>query len=209
MLLFETRIDLINTLFTEGMVGCELGVFAGEFAEHLLAKKPKHLLLVDSWQGDPEYDLLFSGDQDGNNGTTIPAKLLYDRVQKMVADCSNVEIRKGWTYDVIPTLQDASLDYVYIDADHTYEGMKRDLELIRPKLKPYGLLLGHDYEMNFAKATVPWNFGVRQAVDEFCERYGYRLIAKGMDGCVSFCLLHSAYVPHREVSSSTSTPANL
>jgi hypothetical protein len=80
--------------------------------------------------------------------------------------------------------------------------MKRDLKLIQSKLKPDGLLMGHDYEMNFQKATIPWKFGVQQAVDEFCKETDYTLVAKAMDGCVSFCL-------QRSVSSSTSTPANL
>jgi hypothetical protein len=200
MLLFDTRINMIRTILQEGMVGCELGVFAGEFAEELVKRNPKHLTLIDSWEGDS----LFSGDQDGNNGASYPAFYLEEMVKQKFRDCSNVEIHKGWTFHTIPKLADTSLDYVYIDADHSYEGMKRDLELIRLKMKPYGLILGHDYEMNFEKAKYNWKFGVRQAVDEFCERHGYRLIAKAMDGCVSFCLLHSNYL-----SSSTSTPANL
>lgn len=200
MLVFENRIDMIHTILQEGMVGCELGVFAGEFAEHLVKRNPKHLILLDAWEGET----LFSGDQDGNNGTSYPAFYLEEMVKQKFRDCSNVEICKAWTFDGIPKIADNSLDYVYIDADHSYEGMKRDLELIRLKMKPYGLILGHDYEMNFEKAKYPWKFGVRQAVDEFCETYGYRLIAKAMDGCVSFCLLHSDYL-----SSSTSTPANL
>jgi hypothetical protein len=204
MLVFENRIDMINTILLDGMVGCELGVFAGEFAEALLARNPKQLFLVDAWQGDSEHDTLFSGDQDGNNGISLPAFYLYASVMNKFGTKPNVQILKGWTYECIPKLKDHSLDYVYIDADHTYEGMKRDLELIWPKVKPYGLIMGHDYEMNFEKAKHPWSFGVKQAVDEFCAKYQYSVIAKAMDGCVSFCLLSNAYL-----ASSTSTPTNL
>lgn len=194
MKLFESRIEMIHAILTDDMVGCELGVFAGEFAEHLAKRRPRKLILIDAWQGEGPQDLIFSGDQDGNNGTTYPAFLLYEKVKHIFADNPAVEIRKGWTFDEIPKLEDKSLDYVYIDADHSYEGMKRDLELVYPKMKPYGLILGHDYEMNFEKATYNWKFGVRQAVDEFCEKYNYRVVAKAMDGCVSFCLLHSSFL---------------
>jgi hypothetical protein len=198
--LFLTRESMIRSLVREGMVGCELGVFAGEFAERLARQSPKSLTLIDSWSS-PD-GMLFSGDVDGNNGVSLPQDYLYGLVVSRFAKYPHVTVLRGWTYDLIPTLDDGSLDYVYIDADHSYEGMKRDLKLIQSKLKPDGLLMGHDYEMNFQKATIPWKFGVQQAVDEFCKETDYTLVAKAMDGCVSFCL-------QRSFSSSTSTPANL
>lgn len=202
--LFLTRESMIRSFLKEGMVGCELGVFAGEFAESLVRKNPKKLILIDCWSSPDGF--LFSGDVDGNNGVSLPQQQLYGLVVSRFANYPQVKVLRGWTYDMIPQLEDGSLDYVYIDADHSYEGMKRDLHLIRSKLKPDGLLMGHDYEMNFTKARTPWEFGVKQAVDEFCEESGYRLIAKAMDGCVSFCLQRDLRgLP----SSSTSTPANL
>jgi hypothetical protein len=200
---FSTRETMIRHYLKEGMVGCELGVFAGEFAESLVRKLPKHLTLIDSWSS--EEGMLFSGDVDGNNGVSLPQEQLYGLVVSRFAENPRVKILRGWTWEMIPTIPDFSLDYVYIDADHSYEGMKRDLKLIEPKLKPDGFLMGHDYEMNFAKANYPWKFGVQQAVDEFCKDTDYKLIAKGMDGCVSFCLQRRL----DSFSSSTSTPANL
>ena len=193
---------MIRSLVREGMVGCELGVFAGEFAESLIRRNPKSLTLIDSWSS-PD-GMLFSGDVDGNNGVSLPQDYLYGLVVSRFAKYTHITVLRGWTYDLIPRLDDGSLDYVYIDADHSYEGMKRDLKLIQSKLKPEGLLMGHDYEMNFQKATIPWKFGVQQAVDEFCNETDYTLVAKAMDGCVSFCLQRSV-----SFSSSTSTPANL
>lgn len=40
---------------------------------------------------------------------------------------------------------DASQDFVFIDADHRYEAVLEDIALWRPKVKPGGLLCGHDY----------------------------------------------------------------
>ena len=200
---FQNRESMIRAMLKPGMVGCEVGVFAGEFAESLVRLQPKELTLIDCWFS--EDGMLFSGDVDGNNGVSLSQEYLYGLVVSRFANNPSIKVLRGWTWDILPTLADNSLDYIYVDADHSYEGMKRDLKLLQSKLKPEGLLMGHDYEMNFAKAKIPWKFGVQQAVDEFCQETDYKLIAKAMDGCVSFCLQRRL----DSFSSSTSTPANL
>jgi hypothetical protein len=77
---------------------------------------------------------------------------------------------------------------IYVDGDHTYEGCKKDLEIAYYKIKKGGFLMGHDYEMNMKKAKNAYAFGVRRAVDEFCQTYQQQICAKGMDGCVSFAI---------------------
>ncbi|NIL95924.1 MAG: hypothetical protein GTO62_01975, partial [Planctomycetales bacterium] len=65
-------------------------------------------------------------------------------------------------------------DWVYIDANHTYEGVLADLEASLPKVRPGGLICGHDYT-----DTPAWqaaNFGVVQAVHEFCGRHQWQII---------------------------------
>jgi len=44
---------------------------------------------------------------------------------------------------------DNSLDMVFIDAEHTYQGVKEDIEAWLPKVKPGGILVGHDYNIRF------------------------------------------------------------
>ena len=57
---------------------------------------------------------------------------------------------------------DKSIDFAFIDADHDYENVKADLIAWWPKIKPGGILAGHDYCSGWA--------GVSQAVDEFVLR---------------------------------------
>lgn len=187
MLIFENRKDMIQHYVKPGMAGCELGVFAGEFAVELFALQPSQLYLIDAWQGDEKGEL-FSADENGNNHKTVLANDLKENVARIFANQPNVHILCNWTQDAIPTLPDNSLDYVYIDADHSYEGVKRDLELILPKMKQRCLIMGHDYEVNFDKAGYLFLFGVKKAVDEFCLNHDFRLVAKGMDGYVSYVL---------------------
>ena len=38
-------------------------------------------------------------------------------------------------------------DFIYIDADHSYEACKLDLESYWPKLKQGGIMMGDDYTL--------------------------------------------------------------
>jgi len=56
-----------------------------------------------------------------------------------------VEVRHMMSEEAASLEKDGSLSLVFIDADHTYEGCKKDIELWWPKLKKGGIMLGHDY----------------------------------------------------------------
>jgi len=58
---------------------------------------------------------------------------------------------------------DGYFDFVYIDADHTYEMVKKDIELWLPLIKKGGIIGGHDYD--FPEEAAGWG-GVKRAVDE-------------------------------------------
>jgi len=79
-------------------------------------------------------------------------------------------------------------DVIYIDGDHSYQGVKRDLQLALKKVRPGGFICGHDYEMNMVRAKSCYDFGVKRAVDEFCKAEGFSICAKAIDGCVSFAI---------------------
>ncbi len=64
------------------------------------------------------------------------------------------------------------VDFVYIDADHRYEGCKADIEAWWPKVKPGGILAGHDYAGEY--------IGVVHAVDEFSAREGLPVEHRGI-----------------------------
>ena len=61
------------------------------------------------------------------------------------------------------------MDFVYIDARHDYESVLEDLDAWCPKMKPGGIIAGHDYvDGMFAQG----DFGVKSAVDEFFGERG-------------------------------------
>lgn len=56
---------------------------------------------------------------------------------------------------------DGIVGLAYIDGDHTYEAVKRDIQALRPKMQPGGIMCGHDLR---------GEPGVRQAVIECFDR---------------------------------------
>lgn len=184
MKIFETRNDILDTL-PKGLVIAELGVFNGEFSQIILDTcEPKELILIDLWDGDN----IMSGDVNGNNPKKIDGKTLYTSVTDKFLKNKNVTIHKGYTTEVLKQYPDNYFDLIYIDADHSYSGCKSDLEISYLKTKNGGFIMGHDYEQNFEKSKKIYNFGVKKAVDKFCEKYNLKISMKGNDGCVSYAI---------------------
>ena len=63
-------------------------------------------------------------------------------------------------------ITEATYDIIYIDGDHSYDGVKHDLINSFRVIKNGGYIMGHDYEMNMEKAHTNWVFGVKQAVNQ-------------------------------------------
>ena len=184
MQIYDTRREMLVACVPKGGVFAEIGVFEGEFSAFLLESlNPSKLYLMDLFQGR-----CGSGDQDGNYFKTIDLGEAFVGLNKKYVDEPRVEIQRGNSRDLLSDLEDGSLDMIYIDGDHGYNGCKSDLELAFRKCKAGGWICGHDYEMNMVKAKTNYVFGVRRAVDEFCSERGQSICAKGMDGCVSYAI---------------------
>jgi hypothetical protein len=128
------------------------------------------LYMVDSWEGDGASYAAPSGDWH--------AKLTQeqqDGFRRMAAERTRfAKIRREIIVEqsTLATLyvNGTPLDFVFIDADHSYEGCKADIEAWAPKIAPGGWLCGHDY----ANPNFPL-FGVKRAVDEFVAAKGLTL----------------------------------
>lgn len=184
MKVYDTRLDMIKDIIPPGSKIAELGVFQGKFLKQLTnTLNPSQIVGIDLFSG-----MMGSGDQDGNNYTTVSLDSVYGSLLRYAEETPTVTIVKGSSFEVLLTYPDNYFDMVYIDADHGYAGCKRDLCVSRSKVRPNGWIMGHDYEVNMSKATVAWEFGVRKAVDEFCSEFGQTIHAKGYDGCVSYAI---------------------
>lgn len=72
--------------------------------------------------------------------------------------------------DAIKLFANNSLDFVYIDGNHTYESVAEDISLYYPKVKKGGLFSGHDYDYE----------SVKRAVDDFVSKENLKLYIEDM-----------------------------
>jgi cephalosporin hydroxylase len=150
-----THRNEIGTLLNEMRLtgrGVEVGVHHGEYSEIILEKwQGKMLFLVDIWKYSQKNK---NGDQIMNN-----AKIRLSRFSKRFT-----MIRKP-SVEAANEFINNSLDFAYIDACHTYEHVKADIQAWYPKIKSGGILCGHDYCPPKHIGTT--KFGIVQAVNQF------------------------------------------
>lgn len=161
----------ITDLLQYNSVGCELGVFEGDFSEILLSSgKFQKLYLVD----------LFSGPA-WNGGKHYPdAGVLYEFVnEKFSNNTEIVSVIKQNSTDFLK-LTNIKFDFIYIDTIHTYECLSQELSLAHKIIKPSGYICGHDYCSEFN--------GVIDAVSEFSEKYNYKVIITKENSYPSFMI---------------------
>ena len=149
---------------TDGLVlhGAEVGVFRGELSEVILNTFPETFLyLVDSWAvHGPETPYRKSGDRVAKLNADEMEQCYQEAMRRTSKHCLRRQVVRADSVDAVPLLNGAMLDYVFIDADHTYEGVQRDLAAWWPMVRGGGLFMGHDY--GHRRYT-----GVQRAVDEF------------------------------------------
>lgn len=153
--------DVENVLpwLEAGWVGVEIGVSEGHSAKRLLDHGVGFLYLIDLWE-----------DYDGLLDKVTPGAFLecwrWSAHQEYV---NRVRIIRLAAAEAVKCLPVDFIDFVWIDGNHRYEWVKSDLELYWPKIKPGGVLCGHDYVNN------PPNCEVKRAVDEFVAANGLKL----------------------------------
>jgi len=162
----------------------EIGVFKGDFLDYLF--KNCNIGSIDAV--DLFHGVTCSGDVDGNDVIFYDVGTSYLELTEKYKDVPNINIIKSDSITFLQNQHDDTYDIIYIDGDHSYNGVKNDLINAYSKIKNGGYIMGHDYEMNMNKAKNSYNFGTKQAVDEFCINYKQIIISKAIDGCVSFCI---------------------
>jgi hypothetical protein len=147
----------------------ELGVYNGDFSTMMYGiLRPYELTLVDPFElGEQKY-------KDGLT-TAYSTEDNYQVVLKKFEDEKYVVIDKRLSFDAVNDYKDGEFDFIYIDACHLYECVKRDLNDWLPKLRKGGVIGLHDY------ANIS-DFGVIEAVDEFCIKHGFEKIIYNING---------------------------
>ena len=141
----KNRIEIAKHFAELGYTkGVEVGVDFAYHARVLLDYIPNlHLLCVDKWNRNPR---------------------AYELAKEVLGRYQGAQMVRGESVDVAQTIPNESKDFVFIDADHNYEGVKKDLNAWYPKVRAGGVLYGHNYQVSRSGNT-----GVIDAVQEFVK----------------------------------------
>lgn len=166
------RTLLLDHMPKQGVVA-EIGVAEGEFSSEIMMHcDPRKLHLIDAWDSDR-------------------FKPGLDRVKKQFSESianGVIEINMGLSTEVLPSFDDGYFDWVYIDTDHSYETTRAELALSSQKVKPGGLIAGHDFTTGNPSRAL--RYGVIWACNEFCLEGGweYAFLTLETSGHFSYAL---------------------
>ncbi len=147
-------------------VGAEIGVAFGGHSEAILQNtKIEKLYGIDPYLHTVGYD-------DGMNFDQNDFDELHKQTIERLSHFGNRyhHIRK-YSKDAILDIKE-QIDFVYIDADHSYDGVWKDLCVWFSKIRDGGIIGGHDY-------LHPDFPGVQKAIDEFFGRFNWRVHHEG------------------------------
>ena len=147
--------------------GAELGVWYGETFKYVVNNCPNLTMLgVDLYEQQPNND----GPQKyypGEDGHKWEHEKYYNDMIKFCETTSGrASIFKGTTVDAAKTVEDNSLDFVFIDADHSFNGVDTDITHWFSKVKTGGYVIGHDIHWPGVKQAVEKHFGSNYLTSE-------------------------------------------
>ena len=140
----EARADIHPWLEKLGYKrGIEVGVQRGSLARKTLKSWPscEEYKLVDLWGQDPFYTEPGRDTNDVKNGHLANAR----RILKTWTNKGITEFFVMRSVDAASKIKDSYFDYIYIDARHDFCAVTEDIAAYWPKLRPGGIMAGHDF----------------------------------------------------------------
>jgi hypothetical protein len=135
-------------------VGAEVGVLRGEYTEKFCQAGLK-MYAIDPWTTYVNYR---------RHSREEPYDVMFENVKARLSPYDCTIIRKK-SMDALEDFPDGSLDFVYIDGNHTVRYIVEDIYEWYRKIRVGGIIAGHDYGVN---SRGPYSFQalhIKQAVD--------------------------------------------
>jgi len=166
-----SREDVLQWLPKGGTIA-EVGVGYGYFSALLLQwMTPRKFIAIDTFA--------FTADTEPWKQTLLKNSRLshqdyYKKKFREEIEKGQLEVHAGLSWEMLEKLPDNSLDYVYLDAGHSYEEVVKDIAQVKKKVKDTGIIQFNDYALFDAFAFTP--YGVPKAVHEFMIAENYELL---------------------------------
>ncbi|RJR26973.1 class I SAM-dependent methyltransferase [candidate division WWE3 bacterium] len=142
-------------------IGAEIGVYQGEYSEVLCKANPQaKLFSIDPWEPHDEYTAF------------IKSKTFEKAYEMAKARLSgrNCEMIKKKSLDAVKDFADESLDFVYIDGDHSFQACTNDIVEWSKKVRMGGIVAGHDYIKHLPRSIIH----VYEVVNGYTQAYRIR-----------------------------------
>jgi hypothetical protein len=120
--------------------GAEIGCAAGEFSSLVLSQWPgERLYMVDPWASQDKEIYREATNQQAD----------FEKWHAACVELANLHpaarLVRSLSVEATKQIDDRSLDWVYVDANHSSRSVMEDLDAWWPKLRHRGLLGGHDF----------------------------------------------------------------
>lgn len=146
--------------------GAEIGVYKGKFTEKFCQEGFK-MFAIDNW-------LVWKGDPN-NHQPQERQDFLYERAKSRLSHYKNCSVIRKNSSDAVKDFKPGSLDFVYIDADHSFRGIADDIHEWFQIIRSGGVISGHDYNYTGSDQRAKESFNtfcqVPQLVDTFTKAF--------------------------------------
>jgi predicted O-methyltransferase YrrM len=112
---------------------------------------------IDLWESYPGYKDFEKNTIDESYAKALESVKGYD--------CTLI---KGWSHEVVEQFEDESLDFVFIDGNHAFEFVVRDIAGWSKKVREGGIVCGHDY-MDYSRTRKWRQMQVKYAVEAWMQ----------------------------------------
>lgn len=152
-------------MFPTDAVGAEIGVWKGDFSARILkAAKPRTLHLIDPWlvsdASDRTDQAWYGADRITQSAMDSIHEAVSDRFAREIS-LGRVKIHRTDSPAALGMMAAETVDYVYVDGDHSYDGVSTDLAEAFRVCKIDGFICCDDYLLG-----AWWGDGVVRAVHE-------------------------------------------
>jgi hypothetical protein len=159
----QVRSDIPEWLVTNGYkVGAEVGVYKGEYTEMFL-KKGLKMFAIDPWIAYSEEHSQKRQDE------------LFRYATEQLSKYPECTIIRKPSLEAVKDFKDESLDFVYIDGDHSFQDCLEDMTEWAKKVRKGGIVAGHDYKGHSCRYVQP-------AVNYYVKEHGIELHVIGKRG---------------------------